>query len=215
MNAAYAVQWLWYGARLLFSMAYAVVEFFSKPGARWIVTTGLAVAAWVFFPRMAGFLVDVIVLLPLGDLSDALLRIIMLAFTGWWFVYLIKVRRGALPLFLLLLIGWGACLHSGTRDAVLSMPFRPLVIADTAALLALFFLAHWGLSRVLALVLGTFPPPPWPLRPRPVLKAKNRVIVPVPVTLAVPPLLRPVAGASYDVRRALPRDVATLLITRG
>jgi len=48
-----------------------------------------------------------------------------------------------------------------------------------------------------------------------VLKAKNRVIAPVPVALAVPRLRRTVSGTPYDMRTALPRDVATLLITRG
>lgn len=218
MNAVMPFRWLWYLVRLAFCSTYAVVAFFSKPGARWIVVAVLAIAAWLLFPWVQQGVHWVAVWFNGNDRPETILWLVMLALSVLWLACLAAWMPGRWALLILLLLAWWLCIDRDGRAWVLATSAQTghlgLYAALIGAVLAALWVALWALAKMLALVLGTFPPPAWPLRPRPVLKAKNRVITPAPVALAVPRLRRTVSDTPYDMRMALPRDVATLLITR-
>lgn len=211
-------RWLWYLLRVLFCTAYAVVAFFSKPGARYIIIAGLAAAAWLFFP-WAQLALHHSALWLAGDAQpETFLLGLMLALSLLWLACPAYGVPGTWALLLLLLMMWGACLYGGSRTYLMAQSARDghtlLLAVLIGALLANGLLSLAALARMLALVLGTFPPPPWPLRPRELLKANNRVITPAPVALAVPPLHRAPTGAAYHLHAALPPEVAALLTPR-
>jgi hypothetical protein len=218
MTASMPLRWLWYLLRLAFCAAYAVVAFFSKSGARYLVTVGMAVGAWLFFPWVQALLHHAALWLYGSDQPDRFLFSIMLALSGLWLVCVVASVHGTRFLLVALLPGWWLCFDSGTRAMLLGASaegdYAALHIVLVGALLVFTLLALALLARVLALVLGTFPPPAWPLRPRAVLKAKNRVIAPAPVTLAVPRLQPPATRPPHDLHAALPPELAALLTPR-
>jgi hypothetical protein len=133
----YLVQWVFYLIRLVFSLAYGVLQFISKPGSRPIVILG----------------------------------------TG---TVLFLLREQAHPLA-----------YEVLRSADPQLPGDPWVLDSMLGIA--FLLAACGyvvLSRMLSVVLGTFPPIIRPLRPVRRLSARRRPIRPVVVRQVVPRLRR-------------------------
>lgn len=218
MSAAMPFRWLWYLLRVAFCSAYAVVAFFSKPGARFILVGALAVASWAFFPWVQGGLNQTSIVLVGDARPSTLLLGLMLVVSILWLSSAVYSMRSALPLLFILLLAWGLCFYGDSRTWLLAESAKSghamLHAVLVSALLLQLLLLLWALAKVLALVLGTFPPPAWPLRPRAVLKAKNRVIAPAPVALAVPRLRASATRPPHDLHAALPPEVAALLTSR-
>lgn len=212
------LRWLWYLVRVLFCTAYAVAAFFSKPGARFIVAGGLASAAWLAFPWVQRVLSRAAFHLYGDDHPDKLLLSALIALSGLWVVCLIASVRGTRWLLAALLAGWWMGIDRDGRTMLLGVSadgnYAALHIVLIGVLLLFTVLALGLLARVLALVLGTFPPPAWPLRPRAALKARNRVIAPVPVAVAVPRLRPSAPRPPHELHAALPPEVAALLTPR-
>ncbi|MDG5497935.1 hypothetical protein [Niveispirillum sp. BGYR6] len=218
MSAAMPFRWLWYLLRVLFCSAYAVVAFFSKPGARWIVVAALTVAAWLLFPWVQQGVHGVAVWFNGNDRPETILWLVMLALSVLWLACLAAWIPGRWALLILLLLAWWLCIDRDGRAWVLATSAQTghlgLYASLIGAVLVALLVALWALAKMLALVLGTFPPPAWPLRPRAVLKARNRVIAPVPVAVAVPRLRPSAPRPPHELHAALPPEVAALLTPR-
>lgn len=214
------LRWCWYLVRLALSITYAVLNFASKPGSRFIVVTVLAAGAYLFFPQVKGWIADTGLFIGPPDDPEALLFNLMVALTVLWLVCVFGSIGKPNIVLIGVVIGWWLTLDATWRAHLLlwlanargSLPedtvlYGVMVAVLLTAILLLFPL----LSKALAAILGVFPPLPWPLRPRRVLAARNRVIVPAPAMQAVPPLCRAAPGEPYDVQAALPPEVAALL----
>lgn len=219
----YPLRVCWYLLRLVLSVLYAVLNFTSKPGSRYIVVAVLAAATYLCFPQVKDWLGGTGLFVgPPGD-PEALLFNLMIALTVLWLVCVFFSIGKPNLLLVAVVIGWWLALDATGRAYLLLwlMSVRGPLPDDTviyaaivAVLLATLLLAFPLLSKAVAAVLGVFPPLPWPLRPRRELTARNRVIVPAPAAQAVPPLRRAEPTESYDLHTALPPEVAALLTPR-
>lgn len=219
MSIVYLAAWLWYALRMPFSLLHSLLSFISKPGSRYVVAGALAIGAVVLFEPLHWRFASIVHDAHFRDEREPVLLAFMVLITLAAPLSNFRSPRKARPALMLAFVGWLLVLYPPGRASVIDF-VPPLANALTfavllAAALAIVWLAYWLISKSLALVLGAFPPPSRPLPPRRTLKARNRVIVPAPVRLAVPTLPPRTAPAGYDLRAALPQAVAALLPNRN
>jgi hypothetical protein len=193
-------RWGVYLVRFALYGAYGLLTFFSKPGSRLLVPALAAFLAYTNCYRVAAGLVSLLVDFDWRHLSWGF-YVGMLLWAVCVFVTVASYREHLRPVWLvlrflirlavLLILVVIIALIGGAHLPTLDLSgISPAVIVDMALLPPLLsaVCVYIAFSRLLTVVLGTFPPVVRPLAPMAPLKASGQALKPVRVSLAVPRL---------------------------